>query len=130
MTLRQKALNILYLFSPRLVPFYITGSDTRAIDRSGHVIVENPRRRPFIEVVSYSAFYTPVLLAAFIGVYLRRCQLSRDAILWCIVANFTAIHAVYFPATRYRAPMEFVLLFYAAAALQHWLSKTGRHASR
>lgn len=121
-TLRQEALDIFYFFSPRLVPLHIANSDTRAVIRSGHVIVENPQRRPRIELVSYSAFYTPVLLAALIGIYVRRRDRSRDAMLWCIVANFIAIHALYFPATRYRAPMEFVPLFYAAAALQHLLS--------
>jgi hypothetical protein len=123
-TLRQKVLNTLYFFSPRLVPFYIAAPETRAITQSGQVIVENPQRRPLIEVVSYSAFYTPVLIAALVGIYLRWRDLSKEAILWCVVANFITIHALYFPATRYRAPMEFVLLFYAAAALQHWLCST------
>ena len=80
------------------------------------MIVENPRPRPRIEVLAYSAFYTPVLLAALIGIYLRRRDLlRRDAVLWCVIGTFAAIHALYFPATRYRAPVEFVLLFYAAA---------------
>jgi hypothetical protein len=117
LTVRQKILNILYFFSPRLVPFHVAGMETRAVARDGQVIVENPKPRPMIEVLSYSAFFTPVLLAAILGIYLRRHALSRDAILWCIVATFVAIHAIYFPATRYRAPMEFVLLFYAAVAI-------------
>jgi Dolichyl-phosphate-mannose-protein mannosyltransferase len=116
--LRQKAINAAYFFSPRLVPFYVTGPDTRAvINQAGHLVVENPVRRPVVEHVAYSAFYAPVLVAALAGVYLRRRDFRRDAILWCVVANFVFIYALYFPATRYRAPMEFVLLLYAAVPL-------------
>lgn len=143
-TMGHKALNVAYFFSPRLVPFFTADDETRAVRRAGEVIVENPRPRPQLEVLAYSAFYTPVLLAALIGVYLRRDLLRRDAILWCVLGTFVAIHALYFPATRYRAPVEFVLLFYAAAALvrtvqeslaaraglgyrvgSHWLSSGG-----
>lgn len=118
-TLRQKALNGLYFFSPRLVPFYLATAETRAaLDRSGRVVVENPGRRPRIEGIAYAVFYAPVLVAALFGIFLRRRCLRQDAILWCITATFVVVHALYFPATRYRAPMEFVLMFYAAVALQ------------
>ena len=122
-SLRQKALNCLYFFSPRLVPYYVRTPETRAvIDRSGHVVVENPKRRPIAEHIAYSAFYAPVLVAALMGVCIRRRHLRQDALLWCVVANFVAIYALYFPATRYRAPMEFVLLLYAAVALEKQVS--------
>ena len=125
-TLRQKALNGLYFFSPRLVPFFPVTTETRAvIDRSGRVVVENPGQRPRIEVIAYAAFYAPVLVAALFGIFLRRRYLRRDAILWCITATFVAVHVLYFPATRYRAPMEFVLLFYAAVALQFIWDRRG-----
>jgi hypothetical protein len=42
-------------------------------------------------------------------------------ILGCVLATFVVAHAVYFPATRYRVPIEFVLLFYAAVTFDHWL---------
>jgi hypothetical protein len=121
-TLRQKALNVMYFFSPRLVPLYVAVPETRAVVRSGHVVVEHARRRPPIEVVSYSTFYAPVLVMALAGITLRRRELSRDGVLWCSLLSFTAIHALYFPATRYRAPVEFVLLFYAAVALHRLVS--------
>ncbi len=123
-TLRQKALNILYLFSPRLVPFHIAGPDTRAIHRGGQVVVVNGYARPAIEPIAYSVFYTPILLAAAYGVYLSRENLSRAAILWCIVATVVAVHSLYFPATRYRAPMEFVLLLYASVAFDRLLERS------
>ena len=121
-TLRQKFLNTLYFFSPWLVPFDVGTSETRVeIDPSGRIVVLNAQPRPAVEVVAYAAFYTPVLAAALVGIYLRRRDLRPDAMLWCIAATFVAVHALYIPATRYRAPMEFVLLFYAAVALERLL---------
>jgi Dolichyl-phosphate-mannose-protein mannosyltransferase len=117
-TLGQKGLNILYFFSPWLVPLHLASTETRAvIDRSGHLVVENARRRPFMEIASYFAFTMVLLPAAAVGFYMRRQDGRRDAILWSIAAVLVLVHVVYFPATRYRAPMEFVLLFYAAVAL-------------
>jgi hypothetical protein len=49
--------------------------------------------------------------------YLRAADVRRDAILWSIVVTFALVHMVYFPAVRYREPMEFVLLFYCAVGL-------------
>jgi hypothetical protein len=121
-TLSQKALNVLYFFSPRLIPFRIATPETRVvIESSGKVVVANSEARPIIEVVAHSLVYTPVLVSAIIGVCLRRHELSGDAILWCIVATFIVVHAMYFPATRYRAPTSFVLFFYAAVALERAL---------
>lgn len=51
------------------------------------------------------------------GVYLRRRELGRDAILWAIFVTFAIVNAFYVPATRYTAPMQFVLIFYTAVAL-------------
>ena len=72
--------------------------------------------------VIYAVSYTPVLALAIAGVWLRRRDIRRDAILWCVVVTFVAAHALYFPTTRYRVPIEFVLLFYAAVAIERWMS--------
>jgi hypothetical protein len=126
-TVRQKLWNIAYFFSPRLVPLYVAGPDTRAISLDGRVVVERPYSRPMIEVLSYSLFYTPVLLGAMWGVYLSGWGFSRAAVLWCIVGTFVTVHTIYFPATRYRAPMEFVLFLYAAVAFDYLASlRAGR----
>jgi hypothetical protein len=109
--------NVGYFFSPRPVPYRIIGEGTRLVIRDGRPTVENARDRSPVEVVVYGTSYSLVLVAAGAGVYLRRHQLRRDALLWCIVATFIVVHAAYFPATRYRAPMTFVLLFYAAVAV-------------
>jgi hypothetical protein len=34
-----------------------------------------------------------------------------------------AAHAVYFPTTRYRVPIEFVLLFFASVALDRAIAR-------
>jgi hypothetical protein len=117
-TLGRKALNVLYFLSPRLVPFKITGTDTRAvIGPAGEVAVENSVSRPRVEVIAHAVASSLVLPAAVVGVYIRRRNLRQDAILLAIVTTFIVVNAVYVPATRYAAPMTFVLLFYAAVAL-------------
>jgi hypothetical protein len=113
-----KARNVLYFFSVKLVPFHEPTETTRILlGGNGQFTVENspPRRRS--HQIIYAVSYTPVLVLAIGGVWLRRRDLGRDAVLWCVVLTFVAAHALYFPTTRYRVPIEFVLLFYAAVAL-------------
>ncbi len=105
----------IYFFWPVVIPSYVTTDETHVIvDDPGNITVRNASRRPMLETYSYSFFYLPVLVAASAGVYGRRREWRRDAILWCILATFVGMHAIYFPATRYSAPMSFVLCFYAA----------------
>jgi hypothetical protein len=122
-TFGEKLRNALYFFSPRLVPFHIAGPETRLAEREGKATVESAETRPLIEIVAYSVSYTPVLVAALFGVYLRRHHFRTDVMLYCVVATFTIVHALYFPATRYRAPVSFVLFFYAAVALDRWIER-------
>lgn len=117
-TLREKVMNIGYLLSPYLVPLHIATADTRvAIDGHGGAGVEHSRARPVVEVVAHAAATAFVLLTAVPGMYVRRRLLTQDAILWCIAATFVGVNAVYVPASRYAAPMIFVLLFYSGVAL-------------
>ena len=46
--------------------------------------------------------------------------------LWCVALTFVAVDAIFFSATRYRAPMEFALLFYAGIAIDHLVALAGR----
>lgn len=114
-----KMRNVLYFFSPRLVPYHEPTPTTKIqLGDNGTFTVENsPPRRAFDQIV-YAVSYTPMLALAVVGVWLRRRDIRRDLILWCVVVTFVAAHAVYFPTTRYRVPIEFVLLFYAAVALE------------
>ena len=128
-TLGQKLRNVLYLFSPRLVPFQVATPETRVVvGPAGGIRVEHSEPRPLAEVMAYAASQSFVLVCAIAGIYLRRRDLRRDVMLWCVVATVVAVHAVYFPATRYTAPMAFVLLFYAAVALDRWSGSGVRRA--
>jgi len=123
-TLREKAMNLVYVFWPPLVPRTIALEQTSvAVDPSGAITVINPVERPALEVIPYSLWYAGVLAAAAAGVMIRRRELRRDGVLWSVVATFAAAQVVYFPATRYRAPMEFVLLFYAAVTIDRVVAR-------
>ncbi len=117
-TITEKLANVGYFLSPRLIPLYVSGPETRVtlapLDKA---VVEAPVTRPRIEVISHTLAASFVMLAAVAGIYLRRHVLAHDFALWAIACVFVVVYAVYVPATRYRAPMEFVLFFYAAVAL-------------
>ena len=112
----QKLKNVLYFFSPRTIPYRVGGSAV-VVTADGRVIVEGSEARPAFETIVCPVFYSLVLACAAAGMYLRRGELRADAMLWCILATFAAVYSVYFPATRYRGPMAFVLIFYAAVAV-------------
>jgi hypothetical protein len=120
-TLGQKLLNVVYFFSPLVVPFRESTADSRVVvTPSGAIAVAPSRARPLLEVLTYGAWTSVVLICSVAGLWFRRGTLPADAILWCVAVTIVAVSVVYVPATRYRAPMEFVLLFYAAAALDRW----------
>lgn len=128
-TLQLKMRNVAYHFWPTLIPSRQTIPDTRLrLGRNGEVRVENAPPQPLLEQVVYTASYVPVALAALVGVWLRRSDLRRDAVLWCIVVTFVATYAIYAPATRYRVSMEFVLLYYAALAIDVCVAACRRSA--
>jgi hypothetical protein len=115
--IQDKAWNVFHSFWPPLVPYYLKGANMRvSVSPSGEITVENHVRRPLVEVVAYSASYSLVLAAALVGLFVRRHLLRRDAVLLCIMMTFVAVHAVYFPATRYRGPVSVVLIIYASVA--------------
>ena len=117
-TLGQKLLNVAYLFSPTLVPSRLaTPETTVTIGPQGEVSVERSVPRPRAETIAYGVAATVVLVTAAVGVYLRRRRLGEDAVLWIVAGVFVVVNAVYVPATRYMAPMLFVMLFYSAVSL-------------
>ena len=118
-TALAKLHNVWYMFTPRLVPYREPTDDTRIhFTSDGALVVENTRPRPLWHQVVHGVSYAAVMAAAAIGIYKRRSfLLNRDAMLWAIVATFVIVHAIYFPSTRYLAPISFVWLFYAAAAV-------------
>ena len=127
-TAAQKVRNVFYFFSPQLIPFRTGGSRVVATS-GGRITVEDSEARPRMEIVVYTTFYSVVLAAAAGGVYLRRGRFGSDALLWCIAGTFVVVYSIYFPATRYRGPMTFVILFYAAVALERAISASTRRAA-
>ena len=114
-TLWLKVRNLFYFFSPALVPHRTTTAATTIyLGANGKSTVEHSVQRPLGDRLAYSVSYSIVVALAVVGVYHRRNDLKADALLWWTLVTFAAVHAVFFPATRYRAPVEFVLLFYAA----------------
>jgi hypothetical protein len=126
-TLGEKVRNAMYFLSPVIVPLRVATPETRVvIGPAGEISVEGDLPRPAAEVAAHAVSWSVVLLCALAGVYLRRHALRRDAVLWCIVATVVAVHAMYFPASRYTAPMVFVFMFYAAVALDDWRDRVSR----
>jgi signal peptidase I len=129
-TLWRKAAHVGYFFSPRLVPYHEPTPQTRIVlGEHGAFSVENSPVRSRVNQWAYAAPYAFVVVMAAMGLRARRRDVRRDAILWCIALTFVAVHALYFPTTRYRVPMEFVLLFYAALGLDA-IAATRRASSR
>jgi hypothetical protein len=117
-TLRQKVLNVGYLLSPQITPYEISSAATRLRTEGNTVLgVDDAVPRPRLEVLAYAGVTVVLLVGCAGGVYLRRRELERDAILWSIFATFAIVNAFYVPATRYTAPMQLLLMFYSAVAL-------------
>ncbi len=126
-TLEQKAKNVFYLFYPRLVPrFSINRKSSLLLFPDGSVAARSmPPREPFFDIL-YSIYYGAILAGAIVGLWLRRSKLLRgDFILIATAVSFAVVYSVYWPATRLRAPMDFVLIFYAACAFSR-LAGRGR----
>jgi hypothetical protein len=117
-TLRLKVRNVLDFFSPVLVPRRIsTAATTLELGEDGQSVVTQTVNRPLADRLAYTISYSVVLVLAGFGIHARRRRVSDDAILWCILLTFTLVYAVFSPATRYRVPVEFVLLFFAATGV-------------
>jgi hypothetical protein len=117
-TLTLKVRNLLYFFWPRLVPAYLHTEHTSVVLGPGaEARVENSRPRHWAEHAAYTTSWVVVMATAGLGAWVRRGMLRQDVILLSMLGVFLAAGIVYFPATRYRSPVEFVLLFYAAVGL-------------
>ncbi len=79
--------------------------------------MEHAEPRPVSHQLAYTVPYVFVMAMIAVAFVSGRFSLRRDAILWAIIGVFAAIQAIYFPTMRYRVPVEFVLLYYAAAGL-------------
>ena len=137
--IRQRPFPVLWLkirnaftfFSPFLVPHrYTSAATTIQLGDHGEFHVTGDRPRPLGQRVVYSLSYGAVVALAAVGLYVRRQNVGRDAVLWCVVVTFASVHAVFFPSTRYRAPVDFVFLFYAAIGIVTFTAHPWRAAEQ
>jgi hypothetical protein len=113
-----RAKYVFYFLAPFLVPGQSPGEAPAAkLEAGGRVRVTGFVPRPLWERAVYTLSYGLVLALAICALFRRRARQPREAILWCVAGTFVATHSVFFPATRYRLPMDFVLLYYAAVEL-------------
>lgn len=116
--IRIRARNAGYFFHPRIVPFAPAGPDSALVLLpDGAARTERPRVRPRAQEIAHSAAYSVIALAAVAGLYRRRRRWRDDVLLLVSLAAFTAIAALYFPTTRIRAPIDPILMAYAACAV-------------
>jgi hypothetical protein len=125
-TARLKVEKVAYFLSPYLTPHYVTSQRTRVrLVPPATVTVENFVERPPFQIVIYFVFTAFVMTAAAVGVYLRRQAIGTEAMLWAVALTVVTVHAIYFPASRYRTPMSFVFLHYAAIAVAAAMNRLG-----
>ena len=115
-----RAKYIFYFLAPFLVPGQSPEAPAAKLEAGGRVRVTGFVPRPVWERAVYTLSYGAVLALAIFALVRgirHRTRHLREAILWCVAGTFVAAHSVFFPATRYRLPMDFVLLYYAAVEL-------------
>ena len=112
--LRLKLRNLVYIFQPRLLPFYERRGMVTLVD--GRVHIPEQARRPVVFEAAAAVYQTILMAAAVAGLAIRRRRLRDDAFLLIVAGSVIAVNAVFFPTSRLLAPMTFVWMFYSGAA--------------
>jgi hypothetical protein len=105
---------ILYIFQPRLLPFYERRGMATLVD--GRVQIPEQARRPVLFEAAAALYHTVLIAGGIAGLVMRRRRLRDDAFLLIVAGSVIAVNAVFFPTSRLLAPMTFVWMFYAGAA--------------
>lgn len=127
-TLKLKLLNVFYLFHPRIVPFYGMDAGTRITFTGPETFeIKNIPKRGILKEAAHSIFYGFIFLTAAAGIFIRRKRWMQDIFLYLIIFNFTAVYALYWPATRLRAPMDFIFMIFSACFLVASFSRKKVH---
>jgi hypothetical protein len=117
---KAKSMNVLYFFDPRIVPLEGLSDDTTfSVTAEGRVVIEHARKRPLWQSAAHSLAYSAVLILAIAGAGRRFASgraIDLDAVLLASAASLTIVSAIYFPTTRMRAPLDPLLMAYAACA--------------
>jgi hypothetical protein len=119
--LKAKAMNVVYFFDPRIVPYEPMDDDTTlSVTGDGRIVIDQPRVRPAWQNIAHTVAWVPVLVLGVAGMW-RRYRLGRmgdlDVVCLASVAALTAVAAIYFPTTRMRMPLDPLFMAYAACAL-------------
>ncbi len=116
-TVRLKLTNALFVFVPRLTPFYEKSDATRAVFERGELRIEHTVRRSWVHEAAHAMAYGAILALAAVGAYRRRDRLRDDGVLLAVLATVVTSNVVFFTTTRLATPMVFVVMFYAACAI-------------
>lgn len=117
-----------YLFYPRIVPFY-------SMDESTHIewigdrdfrVVGIPDRG-FWRETAHSLAYGFILFMGIFGMLKRRKITPEESFFYFLLINFTLVYAFYWPATRLRAPIDFIFMIYTAFALESFFNRKALH---
>lgn len=81
--------------------------------------------RDWVSILSY----VPLLMLAVAGVVLLRRETRRLLPIYGYVLTFTAVYSVFLPTTRYRLPLDFFLVVFAAYALHRIAEGAARRLS-
>lgn len=115
--LRLKLRNLVYIFQPRLLPFYERRGMVTLVD--GRVQIPEQGRRPVAYEVAAAAYQMILIAAGVGGIAIRRRHLRDDAFLLIVAGSVIAVNAIFFPTSRLLAPMTFVWMFYTGAAVSY-----------
>lgn len=78
--------------------------------------------RDIISIISY----TPILILGVFGIILSIRKWRRFTLIYTYFLAGTVPYCIFLPTTRYRLPLDFFLLMFAAVALTHWWERKGR----
>lgn len=70
--------------------------------------------------------YTPILILALWGVYLTIGRWRKLIPIYAYFIALSAPYLVFLPTTRYRLPLDFFLIMFAAVAIVHWWERKGK----
>lgn len=118
-TLALKLRNLLYLFWPGILPVEAKSEDVRAIFDGSRVRIVGAQGRPRAWEWLHFGARAVLLMAAVLGIAVRRRRWREDALLYLVILSVAAVHVVFLPTTRLLAPMTVVLMVFAGAGLDH-----------
>jgi hypothetical protein len=123
-TLKLKLKNVIYFLQPQIIPSYGTDQGGKLVfSGEQNVRVENASPQKVVPQFIYACFYSFTLIAGLMGICLRVEHFRTDLMLYLVLFGFILIYSVYFPSSRYRVSMDFVLIFYSAFATAQWIPR-------